>query len=145
MQDGRVRHVTVAVSLRISQVCGHLRHRYSAPVRLGSCLALSLPPTAVPIERLPLPLNPFEFPRPFDTPDTPPFLIHVPSEMLSNTLFGMEGTPFDTFDTLAVLKQTLANSDRMAFWGPQMTLWGHKTYGNSDRMAFWWCFVVFFS
>ena len=73
------------------------------------------PPSAN--DRLALTLIQFEFPRPFDTFDTWPFLVPLCSEMPSNTLFGKESPPFDTFDTLAVLRPSVANSDRMAFWG----------------------------
>ena len=92
---------------------------YHSPCLQGEATAtagcLAGPPSAN--ERLALTLIPFEFPRPFDTFDTWPFLVPLCSEMLSNTLFGKESPPFDTFDTLAVLKPNLANSDRMAFGG----------------------------
>ena len=101
------------------------------------------PPPPSGSERLPLTLIPFEFPRPFDTFDTWSFLVPLCSEMLANTLFDMTTPPFDTFATLVVLSETLQNSHRMAFLGPQVTTWTHKTLANSHRMAFWVCFSSF--
>ena len=95
------------------------------------------PPLPSGSERPPLTLIPFEFPRPFDTFDTWSFLVPLCSEMLANTLFDMTTPPFDTFATLVVLRETLQNSHRMAFLGPQVTTWTHKTLANSHRMASW--------
>ena len=102
-------------------VCSASSDRARLPTCLAHIFSLAGPFPALPNERPAWTLYPFEFPRPFDTFDTPSFLTPLCSEMLSNTLFGIEGTAFDTFDTLAVLRKTLRNTNRMAFFGLPMT------------------------
>ena len=59
------------------------------------------------LEHLPSPLNPFEFPRPFEVFEGGCFLNKASSEMASNTPFWKRQGVFEVFEGGPVFAQTL--------------------------------------
>jgi len=58
------------------------------------------------LEHLPLPLNPFEFPRPFEVFEGGCFLNKASSQMASNTLFWKRERAFEVFEGGRVFAKT---------------------------------------
>ena len=61
------------------------------------------------LERLPLPLNSFEFPRPFEAFEGACFLNNASGEMASNTFLGKRQRVFEVFEGGRVFAKTVVN------------------------------------